>query len=99
MLQKVFVSRKVEDYVAEVLMVGLTLAFLVKFFFLLLVPLGIALFAIPLALFVWLPASKAGFGFTALVVFVAALMETWTYFLFQMVYKAYYGYSFSFPLS
>ena len=101
MLQKVLVSRRAADCAAEVLMVGLTLAFLVKFSFVLLVPIGFAILAIPLALFVWLPTSKTTFGFpvVAVIVAVAAFTEVWAYLLFQLLHQANYGHSFSLPLS
>lgn len=95
MLQNVLVSRKAADAVAEFLVLALTMVFFVKFSFVLLVPLGLALFVIPLVLVTWLPASKSGIGFAAVVTLVASLTELWTYFLFQVVHKAHFGHPFS----
>lgn len=95
MLQNVLVSRKAADTVAEFLALALMMVFFVKFSFVLLVPLGLALFVIPLVLVTWLPASKSGIGFAAVVTLVASLTELWTYFLFQVVHKAHYGDAFA----
>ena len=99
MLQNVFLSRKASDAVAESLVLVLAAIFVVKFVAILLVPLGLALIAIPVLTFAWLPTSKGSKKFVAVVFAVAAFTELWTYFLFQVIHKIHFGHSFSgFPL-
>lgn len=95
MLQNVLASRKAADAVSKSLTFVLVAAFLAKFSLLLLVPLGLVLFGIPLLLIAWLPDSKAGFAYATIVVLISALIELWAYFLFQMVYKVHYGHAFA----
>lgn len=94
MLQNVFIFRKAADAAVEFLVFVLTVAIFVKFSFILLVPLGLVLFVIPFALAVWLPRSKAGLGFIAVITLAASLTELWTYFLFQLIHKAHFGHAF-----
>lgn len=95
MLQNVFLSRKASDVVAEFLVLALVAMFIAKFFAILLVPLGLALIAIPALTLTWLPTSKGSKKFVAVVLAAATFTEIWTYFLFQVVHKIHFGHSFS----
>ncbi|MFZ3232142.1 MAG: hypothetical protein WA194_01135 [Patescibacteria group bacterium] len=96
MLQNVFLSRKASNAFAELILLAMAALFLVNFPAVLLLPLGIALVAIPVLTILCVPPSKSGMGFKTVVFGVAAMTEVWAYFLFQIVHKAQFGHTFVF---
>lgn len=91
MLQRTLRIHNVPDRVAEMIVLVLAISVLAKAPGILLVPLGIALFAIPILAAYSLSVVRWNLPLKALVALVALAVEAWCFALYCVVHSAHYG--------